>query len=195
MSTDRDTQRTHRMMTDHKELPALPANIDIAKAKLLSVHLDQEPKSAASSIRSGVSSASSSYHSGRDGEEPYIGPQGWILPSQFRHRSVSRSSMASGTSCRTDETPLTPMSTADDALDLSGLQELSQLEIKQERPLPFFPIPLRPKQKSNRGSWDSALGSDFTGRPRGHAPSASLSGTYVFVLISMPRLVRPLISI
>ncbi|OIW32705.1 hypothetical protein CONLIGDRAFT_668344 [Coniochaeta ligniaria NRRL 30616] len=172
MSTDREEQGTRRMMPDHKEL-VVPASIDTAKAKYLSVQSDQEPKSAASSIRSGVTSASPLSSTYSCPEEPYMGPHGWILPSQFRHRSASRSSAASATSCRTDETPLTPMSNPDDALAL----DLSQLDVKLEHPQPMFPMPFRPKHKNNRESWDSALGSDFSGRYRRHAPSASLSGT------------------
>lgn len=179
MSSDQEDQHAHRLMVLRGKPLVVPAGVDIAKARLLSVQPDPEPKSAGPWVMSGVSNASSAIRSDPEGEEPYLGPEGWVLPSQFRHRSVSRSSMASASSYRSDETPLTPMSTADDAIDQSGLPELSQLDIKQEDPRPLYPIPLRPKRKGNQESWDSALGSDFSGRGRRHAPSESLSGAYV----------------
>lgn len=183
-------------MTDHGEPLAVPADVDIAKARTLPVQLGREPKSAASAIKSGVISPSSSVHSDPDDEEPHfhLGPHGWILASQCCGRSASRNSMASGSSCGTDETPLTPMSAPDDdALDLSGLPELSQVDIKQKEPRPVFPIPFRPKHQSNQESWDSAIGSDFTGRRRGYASPTSLCGMYI--PLSLPRPRHPLTQV
>jgi hypothetical protein len=169
--------RVSRPMTINLKDAAVVAKIDTAKAKYLSIQSDAEPKSAASSIGTDITSASSLRDSRH--EEPVKTAPGWAISPRFRQRSISRSSMAS---CRTDETPLTPMSIDDDAFVLSRSPEPSQLELeltKLEQPELMFPIALRPKHKSNRQSWDSALGSEFSGRRFRHTPSASLSGTYV----------------
>jgi hypothetical protein len=178
MSTDHE-ERLSRPMTINLKENVRISQIDTSKAKYLSIQSDLEPKSAASSIRTDVTSASESAYYRQEELGKHFS---WATTPRYRQRSVSRSSMASS---RTDETPLTPVSTLDDGFVLSRSPEPSHVEAelaKLEYPQPWFPVPLRPKHKSNRQSWDSALGSEFSGRRFRHSPSASLSGTYVSAL-------------